>query len=80
MEAGDYVGALNESQRVNWPWVDFRGKMGGRTGGESGAVKAALELRGRPGGPCRPPTRALNAEERDELREILIQIGVPGME
>ena len=79
MESGDYVGALSEFQRVNWPWLDFRVKMGGRTGGESHVVKAALELRGRPGGPCRPPARALNAEERAELREILIQIGVPGI-
>ncbi len=80
MEAGDYVGALSEFQSVNWHWLDFRGKMGGRTGGESHTIKAALELRGRPGGPCRPPTRALNAEERAELREILIQIGVPDVQ
>ncbi len=77
MESGDYLGALNEFENVNWPWLDFRVKMGGRTGGESAPVKAALELRGRPGGPCRPPTRSLNAEERAELREILIRIGVP---
>ncbi len=77
MESGDYLGALNEFENVNWPWLDFRGKMGGRTGGESAPVKAALELRGRPGGPCRPPTRSLNPEERAELREILIRIGVP---
>jgi len=77
MEAGDYVDALSDFQNINWPWLDFRVKMGGRTGGESNTIKAALDLRGRPGGPCRPPTRTLNAEERAELREILIRIGVP---
>jgi 4-hydroxy-tetrahydrodipicolinate synthase len=77
MESGDYLGALNGFENVNWPWLDFRGKMGELTGGESAPVKAALELRGRPGGPCRPPTRSLNPEERSELREILIRIGVP---
>jgi 4-hydroxy-tetrahydrodipicolinate synthase len=77
MESGDFVTAFSEFQRVNWPWLDFRVKMGGRTGGESNTVKAGLELRGRPGGPCRPPTRVLDAQERAELREILISIGVP---
>jgi len=77
MGAGDYVGAMGEFQSVNWPWLDFRGKIGTRTGGESNTVKAALELRGRPGGPCRLPTRALNDEERAELRELLTRIGVP---
>jgi len=77
MEAGDHAGALHKLQSVSWPWLDFRVKMGELTGGESNVVKAALELRGRPGGPCRPPTRALNTEERDQLREVLIRIGVP---
>ena len=77
MESGDYMTALSEFQQINWPWLDFRAKMGGSTGGESNTVKAALELRGRPGGPCKPPTRALNDAERAELREILINIGVP---
>ncbi len=77
MEAGDYAAALSDFQNINWPWLDFRVKMGGCTGGESNTVKAALELRGRPGGPCRPPTRALNDAERAELREVLISIGVP---
>jgi len=62
---------------VNWPWGDFRGKIWKRSGGESNVVKAALELVGRPGGPNRPPTRSLDAEEREELRLLLKQIGVP---
>jgi dihydrodipicolinate synthase/N-acetylneuraminate lyase len=77
MEAGDYVSALSGFQKVNWPWTDFRGKMWARTGGESSTVKAALEICGRPGGPARAPTRALSAEERAELQEILTRIGAP---
>jgi 4-hydroxy-tetrahydrodipicolinate synthase len=77
METGDYVGAMESFQNVNWRWIDFRVRMGGLTGGESNVVKAALELRGRPGGPCKPPTRSLNQRERAELRQILINIGVP---
>ena len=80
MEAGDYIGALRGFQNTNWPWLNFRGKMGERTGGEAHVVKAALELRGRPGGPSRPPTRALDVEERAELRELLIRMGVPDVQ
>lgn len=77
MEKGEYYDALNKYQRINRPWLDFRGKMGKKTGGESSTVKAALELCNRPGGPSRPPTRTLDTDERDELRSILTQIGVP---
>ncbi|MBD3180763.1 hypothetical protein GF312_00625 [Candidatus Poribacteria bacterium] len=77
MKDGNYAGAMTQFQEINWPWLDFRVKMGGKTGGESNTVKAALELRGRSGGPGRPPTRALNDEERRELREVFKGIGVP---
>ena len=62
---------------VNWPWLKFRGKMGQRTSGESPPVKAALDLLGRNGGPSRLPSRTLNSDERNDLKELLIQIGVP---
>ena len=39
--------------------------------------KAALDLCGRPGGPSRLPSRALADDERAELRDLLIRIGVP---
>ena len=69
--------AQAEITRANWPWGSFRGKMWKRTGAESPVVKAALELCGRPGGPSRLPTRELTSEEKAELREILVRIGVP---
>lgn len=77
LEAADYQAAQKRITAVNWPWQDFRGKLWKRTGAESPVVKAALELRGRPGGPSRLPTRSLDDEERAELRELLQRIGVP---
>lgn len=80
MEAGEYPAAQQKLIACNWPWQTFRGKLWDRTGSESPVVKAALELVGRPGGPTRGPARALDAEEREELRTLLRQIGVPGVQ
>ncbi len=79
LEAGDYAAAQQKIMAVNWPWGEFRGKMAARTSGESPPVKAALELVGRRGGPSRLPSRSLNAEERAELRALLLRIGVPNV-
>jgi len=79
LEAGKYKEAQEKIMNVNWLWQAFRGKMAGRTSGESPPVKAALELVGRHGGASRMPARALNAEERAELRALLISIGVPNV-
>lgn len=76
---GKHKEAEDMYARDNYPWVAFRGKMGGQTGGESPTVKAGMELTGRYGGPCRPPSRCLNTEERNELKGILKNIGVPGV-
>ena len=77
LEAGEYQAAQQKIQNVNWPWLKFRGKMGGRTSAESPPVKAALDLLGRHGGPSRLPSRTLNSDERDELKQLLLRIGVP---
>ena len=37
-------------------------------------MKAAHELRGRPGGPVRLPLRPLGATEREELGQVVKQI------
>ena len=79
LEAGDYAAAQRKLTDVNWPWSEFRGKMWKRTGAESPVVKAALERCGRPGGPSRLPTRALNPDERAELHQLLDRIGVPNL-
>ena len=77
LEAGEYQAAQLKIQNVNWPWLKFRGKMGSRTSAESPPVKAALDLLGRHGGPSRLPSRTLNSDERDELKQLLLRIGVP---
>jgi 4-hydroxy-tetrahydrodipicolinate synthase len=77
LEAGEYQSAQRKITEINWPWHDFRIKMWNRTGAESPVVKAALELRGRPGGPSHLPTRVLNSDERAELKELLARFGVP---
>lgn len=79
LEAENYKAAQEKIMAVNWPWQAFRGKMAERTSGESPPVKAALELVGRHGGASRLPARALNQEERSELRNLLIDIGVPNV-
>lgn len=79
MDEGDYAGAQAEMMRVNWPWYNFRVKMGQITGGESNVVKAAYNLIGRQGGPVRPPTRDMSLEDRNELKALLKKIGVPGV-
>ncbi len=40
------------------------------------AVKAALDLLGRPGGPTRPPIRSLNAAQKETLRKALVRANV----
>ncbi len=79
LEQGEYKAAQTKITQANWPWYDFRVKMAGRTGAESPVVAAAMDLCGRYGGPSRPPARALNEDERSELRSVLQTIGVPGL-
>ena len=79
LKAEKYKEAQEKIMAVNWPWQAFRSKMAGRTSGESPPVKAALDLIGRHGGASRLPARALNQEERDELRHLLLNIGVPNV-
>ena len=80
LENGEYEAAQQKLTTINYPWGDFRGKMWKRSGSESPVVKAALELCGRPGGPSRMPTRPLHDDERAELRELLVRIGVPDVQ
>ena len=79
LQTGDYAAAQQKIKTVNWPWGEFRGKIAQRTSGESPPVKAALDLVGRYGGPSRLPSRTLTEAEREELRQLLLQIGVPAI-
>ena len=79
LEAGDYRGARDTIEKLNWPFYDFRVKIGSRKGGESHVIKAAMDLAGLVGGPTRPPTSPLNEAEIQELRGILARGGLPGL-
>lgn len=81
IEAGNYTEALKMWETGMLPWYDFRVKMGSYTSGEAPPVKAALELTGRikDAGPQRLPSRALTPELREELRQLLLKMGVPGV-
>lgn len=79
IEAGEYTEAQAMIDKLNWPFYNFRVKIGSRKGGESHVIKAAMDLAGLAGGPTRPPTRPLGDEEREELREILQKADLPAL-
>mmetsp|Transcript_47621 Transcript_47621/g.92094 ORF Transcript_47621/g.92094 Transcript_47621/m.92094 type:complete len:360 (-) Transcript_47621:53-1132(-) len=81
LEEGNYTGALKMWEGGMLPWYDFRVKMGGYTSGESPPVKAAMHLAGRieSEGPYRLPSRPLTKDLREELRQLLLKLGVPGV-
>lgn len=82
LEAGDYTGALHMQTAALTPWYDFRVTAGAWTSGEAPPVKAALEMTGRikTTGPMRAPSRELSPELLKELRQLLLKIGVPGVQ
>lgn len=79
LEAGRYRELPAYMEKLSWPFYEFRGRSGKRTGGEAAPKKAAAELVGRAGGPPIPPTQTLSDAEEAELREIFVAGGVPGI-
>ncbi|MFN0053996.1 MAG: dihydrodipicolinate synthase family protein [Planctomycetales bacterium] len=79
LEARDYAAAQHKITHITWKWNDIYGRLVEASGAEGPAVKCALELCGRPGGPSRLPIRALTADERAQLRSALLEMGVPGV-
>jgi dihydrodipicolinate synthase/N-acetylneuraminate lyase len=80
LDRGDYASAQAEMVRVNWRWYDFRVKMARITGGESIVLKAAYSIIGRRGGPVLPPSQDMSPEHTEELKALLMDIGVPGVQ
>lgn len=68
LEANDLEGA----RRLHAAWRPYRA-LSSRLG-EPATMKAAHELRGRPGGPVRPPLRPLGSEGRRQLSCAVEQI------
>jgi dihydrodipicolinate synthase/N-acetylneuraminate lyase len=79
LERGEYREVPAYLEKLSWPFYQFRGRVGSRTGGEAAPKKAAAELVGRAGGPPIPPTQPATPEEREELRGIFVRGGVPGV-
>ena len=68
LEANDLDGA----RRLQAAWRGYR-ELSSKFG-EPATMKAAHELRGRPGGPVRPPLQPLGKDERGELAGVVEQI------
>lgn len=63
---------MAQARHLHEGWREYR-RLSSRLG-EPATMKAAHELRGRPGGPVRPPLRPLGAADREELGQVVKQI------
>jgi 4-hydroxy-tetrahydrodipicolinate synthase len=77
MESGRYDEAQTIWDKVNNPLRDYSAKVDERSGGQGRVKKGLSYLMGKPAGASRPPSKPLNEEELDELREILVGYGWP---
>ena len=71
----DEAEALFDS--VEDPLREFGEKLTLRSGGQARLKKGMMALMGQPVGSSRPPSKPLNQQEMDELREILLSFGWP---
>jgi dihydrodipicolinate synthase/N-acetylneuraminate lyase len=62
---------MRELQKRLLPLCQLRGRTD-----NVGLLKAGLDLQGLAGGPVRPPRRNLSDEERQELKRLLVQLGI----
>lgn len=77
LESGRYDEAQTLWDKVNNPLRDYSAKTDERSGGQGRVKKGLSYLMGKPAGSSRPPSKPLNQEEIDELREILVGFGWP---
>ena len=61
------------------PFYDLWGDMMQYTSGDGYADKLLMELVGLPSSRCRPPTRDVREAYRDKARQMLLDIGAPGV-
>ena len=71
----DEARALMDS--VDTPLREFYDKISARSGGQGRLKKGLMALMGQPVGSSRPPSKPMNDEEMDGLREVLEGIGWP---
>jgi len=74
-----YVEATEMLKQFRMPWYHLFFKIYAYTGSESVFDKAILELIGEPVGLPRPPARPLTPKLRDQVRQMLVEAGVPGV-
>ena len=77
LEAGQYDEAQALYDSVNEPLRVLDEKLTGRSGGQARLKKGIMALMGQPVGASRPPSKALNEGELDEVRDVLLGFGWP---
>lgn len=77
LEQRKYQQVIEKLAQFQWPWSKWVGKVVAETEGEGPFIKVAMELVGLKAGTARPPARPVRAELRDELAQLLEQVGVP---
>jgi dihydrodipicolinate synthase/N-acetylneuraminate lyase len=77
LESKQYAEAEALNERVDKPLREFLGKVDARSGGQARVKKGIMALMGQPVGASRPPSKPLNEEELEELRQILLGFGWP---
>ena len=77
LRAGEHERAQSEIMRVLWPFYEISWAAEEVTGGESVIDKLCLELCGFASSRCRPPTRDVRDQYRDQVRRMLETVGVP---
>ena len=77
LEAQDYEGAEQLLEKFKYPWLAWREKVAGITGGEGPFIKAAMEEVGLRVGPPRPPSSRAPESALSEFRELLKRAGTP---
>ena len=77
MENKQYDEAQELHDSVNGPLRDFYQKISVRSGGQARLKKGLMALMGQPCGTSRPPSKPLNQEEMEELRQIVLAFRWP---
>ena len=76
-ESKQYDEAQKLYDSVNEPLREFAERADARSGGQARVKKGIMALMGQPAGWSRPPSKPLNADEMEELRQILLSFGWP---
>ena len=77
LESKRYDEAQELFDSVNTPLRDYSARVDGRSGGQGRVKKGIMALMGQPVGASRPPSKPLNEQEMDDLREVLLSFGWP---